>query len=306
MKNKSRTFSFMYLCVLLLFTAYVMLDTFVIPRTYKTGSAAVSAAQSSSNSAESAVQPADTTQVSDTTQVADAITASSSLVFQTERVNDTTVYVAAFSVSDIKELKAAFADDTYGKNIKEKTSTTAAANNATLAINGDFYGARDSGYVIRNGFLYRDTPASSDQEDLVIGTDGSFKIITEGSVTAQELLDQGAWQVLSFGPALVENGEVTVSANDEVGKAMESNPRTAVGLLADGRIVFVTADGRTNESSGLSLSQLAQYMKSLGALTAYNLDGGGSTTMYYNGSVVNKPTTNGSISERSVSDILYI
>jgi exopolysaccharide biosynthesis protein len=69
----------------------------------------------------------------------------------------------------------------------------------------------------------------------------------------------------------------------------------------------VVADGRTSESAGLSLYQLAQYMQSLGVQTAYNLDGGGSSTMYFNGQVINNPTTNGStIKERKVSDIVYI
>ena len=61
------------------------------------------------------------------------------------------------------------------------------------------------------------------------------------------------------------------------------------------------------ESAGLSLSQLAEFMKCLGVVTAYNLDGGGSSTMYFNGEIINNPTTNGrSIKERSVSDIVYI
>ncbi|MBQ1284842.1 MAG: phosphodiester glycosidase family protein, partial [Lachnospiraceae bacterium] len=65
--------------------------------------------------------------------------------------------------------------------------------------------------------------------------------------------------------------------------------------------------GRTSESEGLSLYELAEFMQSLGVTTAYNLDGGGSSTMYYNGQVINNPTTNGNqISERSVSDIVYI
>ena len=67
------------------------------------------------------------------------------------------------------------------------------------------------------------------------------------------------------------------------------------------------SDGRTSESQGLSLYQMAEIMKSYGVKTAYNLDGGGSSTLYFNGQVINKPTTNGNtISERSVSDIVYI
>lgn len=143
--------------------------------------------------------------------------------------------------------------------------------------------------------------------DLVIYNDGSFAIINEADVTAEELLADGAQQILSFGPALIEDGKVVVSEDDEVGKAKTSNPRTAIGIIDDLHYVFVVSDGRTDESAGLSLSQLAEFMNELGVLTAYNLDGGGSSTMYFNGEVINNPTTSGrSIKERSVSDIVYI
>lgn len=103
------------------------------------------------------------------------------------------------------------------------------------------------------------------------------------------------------------DGEINVTSEDEVGKAMASNPRTAIGYLGDNHYVFVVADGRTSESEGLSLLELADFMQSLGVEQAYNLDGGGSSTMYYQGQVINNPTTNGSeIGEREVSDILYI
>jgi exopolysaccharide biosynthesis protein len=105
----------------------------------------------------------------------------------------------------------------------------------------------------------------------------------------------------------VENGKVTVSESEEVGKAMASNPRTAIGQIDSLHYVLVVSDGRTDESTGLSLYQMAAFLKTLGVETAYNLDGGGSSTMYFNGSVVNNPTTTGrNISERSVSDIVYI
>lgn len=206
----------------------------------------------------------------------------------------------------MKYFKTAFADDTYGRNITAKTSEIAESKNAVLAINGDYYGARNAGYVIRNGVLYRDT-AAEDREALVVGTDGSFEIITEKETSAASLVSAGAAHVLSFGPAVVQNSKISVTENDEVGKAKASNPRTAIGIIDKLHYVFVVSDGRTEESKGLSLYQLAEFMKSLNVKTAYNLDGGGSSAMYFNGSIINKPTTNGdSIKERSVSDIVYI
>ncbi|MBF1724557.1 MAG: phosphodiester glycosidase family protein [Streptococcus sp.] len=230
-----------------------------------------------------------------------------SITIETYERNNTQIHVATVKIKGNASIKTALADETYGRNVTAKTSTTAKSVNAVLAINGDYYGARDAGYVVRNGQLLRSQSQSADQEDLVIYKDGSFGIIKEGDITAQQLVDNGAMQVLSFGPALIENGQVTVDSSDEVGKAMASNPRTAIGIVDDNTYVFVVSDGRTSESQGLSLKQLAEFMKELNVTTAYNLDGGGSSSMYFNGQIINKPTTNGrNIEEREVSDIVYL
>lgn len=221
------------------------------------------------------------------------------------RAYDSNIYVADVEVTDGTSILSAFANNTYGRNITDTTSDMAEENNAVLAINGDYYGARQSGYVIRNGVVYRSQ--GSNGEDMVISKDGSLSFISESDTTTDSLIQKQAWQVLSFGPVLVENGQVAVSENDEVGMAMASNPRTAIGTVAKNHYLFVVSDGRTSESTGLSLYELANFMKSLGATNVYNLDGGGSSTMVFQGEVVNNPTTNGNkISERAVSDILYI
>ena len=218
--------------------------------------------------------------------------------------NDTTIHVADVQLSSAEYLKTAFADNTYGKNVTQTTSDIAAANNAVLAINGDYYGVQEKGYVIRNGVLYRE--AAADNDVLCIYGDGSMKVVDPSSVTAQELLDQGAWQAFSFGPGLLEDGSIPISLDTEVGRAKASNPRTAIGIIDDLHYVFVVSDGRSDESEGLSLYELAVFMQELGVKTAYNLDGGGSSTMYFNGNVVNNPTSGFRDDERKVSDIIYI
>ncbi len=82
---------------------------------------------------------------------------------------------------------------------------------------------------------------------------GDFAEINEEDISAEELLADGAQQVLSFGPALISDDEVTVDPEDEVGRARSSNPRTAIGIIDDLHYVFTVSDGRTNESEGLSL-----------------------------------------------------
>lgn len=229
------------------------------------------------------------------------------IAIETYERNSTQIHVATVTIKGDASIKTALADETYGRNVKAKTSTTAQSVNAVLAVNGDYYGARDAGYVIRNGQLLRSDSQDANQEDLVIYQDGSSEVIREGDITAQELLNKGAVQVLSFGPALIKNSQVAVDSSDEVGKAMASNPRTAIGIIDDKHYVLVVSDGRTDESKGLSLKELADFMKELKVTTAYNLDGGGSSTMYFNGQIINKPTTNGhNIEEREVSDIVYL
>ncbi|MGT2951504.1 exopolysaccharide biosynthesis protein [Streptococcus cuniculi] len=226
---------------------------------------------------------------------------------ETIRNNDTTVYVADIQVSSPDYLKTALAQNTFGTNITAKTSATASANNAILAVNGDYYGANATGYVIKNGVLYRDTVRDdAENGDLAIYADGSFKIIYEHDISAQALIDEGVVNLLAFGPSLIENGQIAVDQHTEVGQAMASNPRSAIGIIDENHYIIVVSDGRTSESQGLTLYQLAQVLQSYGAKTAYNLDGGGSSTLYFNGQVINKPTTRGSISERAVSDIVYI
>jgi exopolysaccharide biosynthesis protein len=293
----------LYCAALILFTLFVALDTFVIPRAYVVEDDTSSDTENTGDSSSSDETVGENAIVTESSYSDDNI----SITLTEYREYDTSIYVADITLTDAGYLKTAFAENTYGKNVTEKTSAIASENDAILAINGDFYGAQNSGYVIRNGKIYRETVSNSSQEDLVIYADGSFEIVTEGSVTASELLENGAVQVLSFGPGLIENGEITVTESEEVAKAKTSNPRTAIGIIDELHYVMVISDGRTDESTGLSLEELAEFMQSLGVETAYNLDGGGSSTMVFNGVVINNPTTNGkSIKERSVSDIVFI
>lgn len=298
-----------YSIFLITFTVYLAMDTFVITRVYSVVSETESGIGNGTDSAATADEENKNETVPDMEAVLSETSYSDEniqITITEYREYETSIYVADIVLSSPEYLQTAFEQNSYGRNVTEKTSEIAEGAGAILAINGDYYGAQEEGYVLRNGVLYR-SAAADGQEDLVIYADGSFSIINEDETAAEELLEAGAQQILSFGPALIEDSVITVSENDEVGKAKTSNPRTAIGIIDDLHYVFVVSDGRTDESAGLSLAQLAEFMKSLGVATAYNLDGGGSSTMYFNGQIINNPTTNGkSIKERSVSDIVYI
>lgn len=341
---RRHAYALIFSLTLTVFTGYILLDAFVLPHavtavavvtpvveTTAADSTEADTAQVQTDSAQAVVETsastdavtsaatptatAASTAAADSTETDEPVVTDSSyagngvtIVITTVRTSDTTVYVADVQLTSATSLKTALAKNTFGSNITQTTSQMAEANDAILAVNGDYYGANKRGYVIKNGVLYRDTVRQGDNtQDLAIYADGSFAVIDETEISAQELIDSGVVQLFAFGPALIENGEMQVSASDEVSRAKTSNPRTAIGIIDDLHYIIVVADGRTDVSEGLSLLELADLMDSYGCVTAYNLDGGGSSTMVFNGTVVNNPTTNGnSITERSVSDIVYI
>ncbi len=312
----------LYGVVLAAFTVYISLDTFVIERatdipTDKVSFRPSSSQNENSSSFSSEIHQSGTDNNSEPElppePMEPVITENSylddniSITISQRRVNETECYIADVKLSSAEYLKTAFAKGKYGKNIVQYTSEIAESVGAIFAINGDYYGIRNGGYVIRNGVVYRENKYTNSQEDLVIYPDGSMGIVYEKDVTAQELYDEGAWQVFSFGPALVDGGEISVDNSSEVANHMVSNPRTAIGIIDELHYVFIVSDGRTSESKGLSLVQLGELMIDLGVVTGYNLDGGGSSSMVFNGKVINKPTTSGGvIKERGISDIVYI
>ena len=233
-----------------------------------------------------------------------------SITTYTQGTGDDTItyYVADLTLSDATSLRGAFANNQFGENITALVSETATANNAILAVNGDYYGFRDSGIVIRNGVVFRDSGA---REGLAMYRDGTVKVYDETQTTAAQLVADGVWNTLSFGPAIVESGaavsgidQVEVDTNVGNHSIQGEQPRTAIGVTADGHILLVVVDGRDpGYSRGATLPELADIMISLGATTAYNLDGGGSSELWFNGVVVNQPSNGG---ERATSDILYI
>ena len=107
------------------------------------------------------------------------------------------------------------------------------------------------------------------------------------------------------GPRIVTGGVPVYQAGESFlsSQLLPRNPRTAVGQLANGRVLMVAVDGRTSWSAGVTNSQLARLMADLGAQTAMALDAGGSTTMAFDGQVLNHPSDGG---ERAVADSLMV
>ena len=120
-------------------------------------------------------------------------------------------FVAHVDLTDATALKSAFAQNSFGENIIEDTSAIAESKGAVFAVNGDYYGFRDTGIVIRNGVVYRDEAA---REGLAFHRDGTVAVYQEKETTAEALLADGVWNTLSFGPSLMTNGAVKAGIDD--------------------------------------------------------------------------------------------
>lgn len=218
-----------------------------------------------------------------------------------------TYYVADVKTSGTSSISTAFAKNTFGSNIVETTSAMAKANNAILAVNGDYYGFRNDGIIIRNGTSYRNNPV---RDGLAIFKNGLLESFNEKSVTPDSLLAKGVQHTMSFGPILVKSGTVVTNFTNlpsDQGPTylLKEHPRSGIGMIEQNHYVFIVVDGRSNGySKGMTLADFAKTFGNLGCKEAYNLDGGLSATMYFNGRVVNKP--GGRTAERSISDIVYV
>lgn len=143
--------------------------------------------------------------------------------------------------------------------------------------NGTGNGGTPEGIVISDGVL-RSDGGGGRYSTAVIDGDG---ILHVGSMTASEAVAMGAQQAVSFGPVLVVNGEKCDGLDSGL------NPRTAIGQRSDGAILLLVIDGRQVESLGATYGDAADLMIEYGALNAMNLDGGSSSSMFYEGEIIN-------------------
>ncbi len=210
-----------------------------------------------------------------------------------------TCYIADIYVKDITAFRTVLAGNTYGSGYRDEIEDMAALSGALVAVNGDYYGNTNEGVVIRNGVIYRANPTNCDV--CVLYRDGTLRTMAGSSFSVEEAVEDGAWQAWTFGPALLDGEGHALTAFSSTNRLISANPRTAIGYYAPGHYCLVVVDGR-GESAGLTLPQLASLFESLGCAAAYNLDGGNSSVMVWNGGVINHPSGGG----RASSDALVI
>lgn len=227
------------------------------------------------------------------------------LELQEQRAFRSDVHIVDIYVRNIENLRTTFAG---GAEVYDGTRATvqemALRENAAAAINGDFCGFIAGGeyVVLRNGVFFYSRPTRA---VCVLYYDGTMRTFwkpynqTGDDFDLDEAMEQGAWQIWSFGPALLdEEGHANRLYDDP------PRPRTMLGYYEPGHYAFITVDGRTKQNLGMTLEELAQFAESMGLTQGFNLDGGQSSTLTFAGRLV----AIGSPSEglRQVSDMIYV
>lgn len=213
-----------------------------------------------------------------------------------------TYYVADIYIASMDNFKTYTANNELRYFSTQDVMEMDAASNAILAISGDFYSYQKSGFLMRNGELYLSDRTYCDL--CVMYEDGRIETYERGGYEMESVLEQGAYQIWNFGPALLdEEGRVkdsyTVSTT-----VSYVNPRSALGYYEPGHYCFVVVDGRQEgHSAGMSINRLAKVFEDLGCTCAYNLDGGGSAVMTFDHQRFSRQSNGAG---RELGDILLI
>ena len=230
-----------------------------------------------------------------------------SVAIEQKQKDGLTYFVCDIQLTSPSQLRTAFAGDDFKSTSYEAVSDIAGRHSPVLAINADFCRYHRDGVIIRNGELMRKQNIRR-HHLLVVDAAGNMSAMTDRSgkqgLVADQLMRANTWQTFEFGPVLVENGQAAelpgkfyVNCNDGY-----NEPRTAVGQIGPLHYMVIVVDGRREGySTGCSIPKLQQLFLEEGVQFAFNLDGGGSTTLYFLGKVINMPSGG---KERSVSDIL--
>ena len=213
-------------------------------------------------------------------------------------------------VNDPTRLKVGYSNK-LGKE-GELTSDIAKDNNAIAAINGGAFtdkvsealqsgvGANPAGIIMSNGKIVYDGMDNEDQKRDAVAFTKAGKLLV-GAYSIKEMKKFEVTEAVSFGPAIIVNGEKTITKGDG---GWGIAPRTSIAQRKDGAILLLVIDGRELQSIGSTLREVQDILYEYGAYNATNLDGGSSSTMFYNDEIINNPC--GKSGERTVPTIIYV
>ena len=224
-----------------------------------------------------------------------------SVRIETMREHETNILVARVKIADPSQLRTAMATR-YGGTGTALPDRLARRANAVLAINGDFFNFNSTGYLVRQGKLYRDK-ANESFDMLIIDENADFHILIDPTPEQTHGFEGTIVNSFNFGPALVKDGEIVHTTKKlNVGLEKETQ-RMGIGQVGPLEYICVATEGPEQKGSdGLTIPEFAQLMKDLGAVQAYNLDGGSSSAMMLGGEKINARSSK---KMRPICDILY-
>ncbi len=223
------------------------------------------------------------------------------VTIETIRAYDTDILVARVTIKDASQLRTAMAAK-FGTSRDVPGAKLAKRVNAVLAINGDYFNFDNKGYILRQGKLYRDNPRE-EADVLLIDDQGDLHIIRDATLEKIAAFAGTVVNAFSFGPALVVDGEAMPIRENHQVASEKPTQRMVFGQTGKLSYLCVATEGPENAGSvGLTLEQAAALMVELGCHTAYNLDGGSSSTMVLNNQKINALSSR---KVRAICDILY-
>lgn len=215
------------------------------------------------------------------------------------REYDADYYAAEVYIRDLSSLRHGFGNGKW-QGGQQRMSALAEDLGAVLAITGDNAHNFSVGHVFANGEMLRGT--TNNLRDVgVIFSDGVMDVLPGKGLSIEDLKLAGdPWLTFLFGPGLMTNEGGPIRETNS--KVRGKNPRTAFGYIEPGHYMLVVVDGRTAKNRGMTMLELALLMYDLGCSEAYNLDGGQSAMMWFNGKIVNDPYKGG----RRIADAYYV
>ena len=224
-----------------------------------------------------------------------------SVHIETTRAYETTIMLAYVKVKDPSQIRTAMADR-YGSTRVVYPEILAQRSNAVFAVNGDFFNYRETGYLVRQGRVFR-TKAHELNDCLIIDDKGDFHIIIDPTNEKVEAFEGTIVNSFNFGPALIVDGEEILPPKRIDAGTFRKAQRMAACQLGPLFYLFVTTEGPENRGSeGLTVEELIHFLHELKVPLAYNLDGGSSSSFVLNGKKINGLSNK---KRRTLCDILY-
>ena len=229
--------------------------------------------------------------------------ASLSVRMEKIRFPRTTVDLAWIKVKSPTQLRTAIYGEP-GNIYNNEPGWLVRSSNAVVAVNGDKLTERKHGLIYRMGVMIQQT-SSPEKDTLFIDENGDFHAFVRSDPKEMaEFLKNGHKIINSFcfGPAMVIDGKAQKISNYDFECKTEA-PRTIICQVGQLEYLFIEIEGRSQNSKGMTMQDAANYVASLGVQTAYNLDGGNSSIMFFNRKYFDEHYSG---SERPMSDIVYV